>query len=309
MSDLLGNLVSKALNLTPLVEPRPLSRFEPWQTGDTPKVTPLDAPADQQSLSSTVEIDRSAPPIPPLAATPKSHDDAEAQSDRRLASTPASDQKPPLIERIERVLIDRHAIESTEPDRSRRDVEAPPLTAPRLIDNASAQPRPVSTMLIVPNSVPSVPSIETAGQRSNDRVEDEHVVAQANQRTSITTPIIETHPAQRSDVEQPLPDRAVTIPLKSDQALGALAQRDVTNADRSIRPRPVPIIERAPTSAMTQHQRAVEAMPPAPPTVHVSIGRIEVRATLPTLPAKRSAATTSNTSLDDYLKWRSGDRR
>jgi len=257
MSDLLGNLVSKALNLAPLVEPRPLSRFEPWQTGDTPEVTPLDAPADQPSLSSTVEVDRSAPPISPLAATPKSHDDAEAHSDRRLASTPASDQKPPLIERIERVLIDRHAIESTEPDRSRRDVEAPPLTAPRLIDNASAQPQPVSTMLIVPSSVPSVPSIETAGQRSNDRVEDEHVVAQANQRTSITTPIIETHPAQRSDVEQPLPDRAVTIQLKSDQALGTLAQRDVTNADRSIRPRPVPIIERAPTSAMTQHQRAV----------------------------------------------------
>jgi len=311
MNDLLGNLAAKALNVAPLVEPRPLSRFEPWQTGNTLEATPLDQATDRQSFSSMVEVDQPAPPMPratsATAAARPSHADAEAQPDRRSASTQAADQKPPLIERIERVLIERPAIDHAEPDRSRRAFQTQPATNSRLIDDAPAQPQPTPTMMLAPSIVPPAPPIETGGQRLNNRVENEDVVAQTHQRPSITLPVVETRPSQYIDIEQPSTDRAVMSPSNNAQTIDAAAQHAVANVDRSVRPHPVPTIERAPAPA--QPQSAVAVTPPATPMIHVSIGRVEVRATLSTMPAKRSAATTSNTSLDDYLKWRSGDRR
>jgi len=47
-----------------------------------------------------------------------------------------------------------------------------------------------------------------------------------------------------------------------------------------------------------------DPQPPAPPTIHVTIGRIEVRATQPPAPVRRSAPTASTMSLEDYLRSR-----
>jgi hypothetical protein len=43
--------------------------------------------------------------------------------------------------------------------------------------------------------------------------------------------------------------------------------------------------------------------------IHVTIGRIEVRAALPPTPVKRASPPTSTMSLEEYLRSRSGDRR
>lgn len=49
--------------------------------------------------------------------------------------------------------------------------------------------------------------------------------------------------------------------------------------------------------------------PPAQPAIHVTIGRIEVRATPAPAPAPRKPATAPVMSLDEYLKMRNGGRR
>jgi hypothetical protein len=43
-----------------------------------------------------------------------------------------------------------------------------------------------------------------------------------------------------------------------------------------------------------------------PPTIHVTIGRIEVKATPPTAAPKRRASASPTMSLDEYLRRRSG---
>lgn len=48
---------------------------------------------------------------------------------------------------------------------------------------------------------------------------------------------------------------------------------------------------------------------PAPPTIHVTIGRIEVRATAASAPLPRKPAPLPGMSLDEYLKMRNGGRR
>jgi hypothetical protein len=49
---------------------------------------------------------------------------------------------------------------------------------------------------------------------------------------------------------------------------------------------------------------SVQAPPPAP-TIHVTIGRIEVRATTPAMPASKPRPAPQTMSLDDYLRQRS----
>jgi hypothetical protein len=45
------------------------------------------------------------------------------------------------------------------------------------------------------------------------------------------------------------------------------------------------------------------------PTIHVTIGRIEVRATIPAAPAALKAAPTPRLTLDEYLRQRNGGGR
>jgi hypothetical protein len=58
------------------------------------------------------------------------------------------------------------------------------------------------------------------------------------------------------------------------------------------------------------NQRAPES-PAPPPTVQVTIGRIEVRAILPPAPAPQPSArpATPRLSLTDYLKQHAGEQR
>jgi hypothetical protein len=53
---------------------------------------------------------------------------------------------------------------------------------------------------------------------------------------------------------------------------------------------------------------APEAAAPTP-TIQVTIGRIEVRATTPVRPTRTERSTPSVMSLDDYLRQRDGGRR
>jgi hypothetical protein len=46
-------------------------------------------------------------------------------------------------------------------------------------------------------------------------------------------------------------------------------------------------------------------VPPPVPTIHVTIGRVEVRATVPAAPASKPRPAPQTMSLDDYLRQRS----
>ena len=72
---------------------------------------------------------------------------------------------------------------------------------------------------------------------------------------------------------------------------------------------PIPLV--APRSERARREAAFgrESTPPVEATIHVSIGRIEVRAT-PTAPAReRAPAASPVMSLEEYLRTRAGRAR
>jgi len=76
-------------------------------------------------------------------------------------------------------------------------------------------------------------------------------------------------------------------------------------ASSTIEPRPARRRERQ-AAARESHKERVEV----PPTINVTIGRVEVRATQAPQPAQRRAESASpRMSLDDYLRRRNGEVR
>jgi hypothetical protein len=72
-------------------------------------------------------------------------------------------------------------------------------------------------------------------------------------------------------------------------------------------------IDRSGTAQQLQLNPAEFRRPPLAqspaPTIHVTIGRIEVRAAAPTTPVKRASPPASTMTLEEYLRSRAGDRR
>jgi hypothetical protein len=86
--------------------------------------------------------------------------------------------------------------------------------------------------------------------------------------------------------------------------------RAVASSQSALQPRPSPMPR--PAAATTTARRVIAAAP-LPPTVHVSIGRIEIRAVSAASGGPKSSRSIQSSgpklSLDDYLKSRNGARR
>ena len=120
-------------------------------------------------------------------------------------------------------------------------------------------------------------------------------------------PIIEQTPTQRAAVERERPDHS----LADRPSLARSPVPATLGALSAAQPAVPPIVERM--ELATEKQGGGQdtgsgslrtSPPPAPPTIHVTIGRIEVRATQPPAPVRRSAPTASTMSLEDYLRSR-----
>lgn len=115
-------------------------------------------------------------------------------------------------------------------------------------------------------------------------------------------------------MEQPGEARtnATLVPPPENQAIARIAPERiiVTRAEQpapmsGIQPRIVPaaaVPERKPQTAQPETESQ-------PPTIHVTIGRIEVKAAVPVTLPKRSAPASSTMSLEEYLRRRQGGSR
>ena len=296
MSDLLGNLVSKALNLAPTIEPRPLSRFEPWQPAGALESARLDSAAERevQSAASLIPAQHEALPME------NRRDAARLPVERPRLDPIDTDRLPVFNERIERGDSERPMRDShvrlammppTIASETPRAAEPPPTSierVERLITDRSNQPqgetRPADDEWLHPSMI-TVPNVDVDRTRP--------------------APTIET-------IWRPQTDRTLDAPTVVVQSISTPPSLDASTDKRPLPPRPTPLVERMPVKIAAEHNLRSDNMPtrpPAPPTIHVSIGRVEVRAALPPAPVKRSSSSTSTTSLDEYLRRRAGDRR
>ena len=334
MSDYLANLAARSLGLAEVIRPRPVGLFEPPNVTDRPVAGPnlfpaplesqraAEAPADPPRLSrpTTGPLPESSPdvesprvppailPPPPMQAEPQNPTPvlkpaatllsgarapgqvepsaSDSPEPGRAAAVQPKDPRP--MPRPEPGLpVTAWTQEQLSPDlaqpalpRAQRPAApedstpplAPPLLMPKRVEAASRPPiAPVQMPVILPE-YPSVPArpVFTPGI--------------AAEETAPRPPALEMHTVLRS----PQPAPAVT-PER------IIARPHITPA-QSPGPTPLPAT-------------ADRATSPPEPVVHVTIGRIEVRATPPPASAKREVqARQPALGLDEYLQRYGGKR-
>jgi hypothetical protein len=266
MSDFLSHLAAKNLNLVPVIQPRPLSLFEPVVPRTAPGLGPhLDH--NVLDISDSVEsyVPRTVPTMhrPTVAAEPAPIDPQARSDEPRLRQTP--------------------------------------LTLP-----------------------PRLESPAIALQLEQRREGQREIINVTNIRSVVEQPIVHAPSSERVVIEKEasFPDRTAPS-IGIENAIQAATHEEPLK----VTPHPIvtPVIERivqerertAPSQAQRSDQVAHHTLPPIatqptaiePPTIHVTIGRIEVRAIPPAAPAKRSTPSSSALSLDDYLRARDGGKR
>lgn len=280
MNDYLGSLAERALGLTPVVRPRLASIFEPVRLGPS-------SPHPSEPIATDDASSRQASNVQAVSRHDDRHDDA-AGSDWHA--------RRPVVNHREQPSHERHPKET--PKVVARSHTVDPRVEPQEVAPHSLPPphTPVSTQ-------PRAPLVEAPLPRVQARHESGPEPTESTQHSPRSPARVDTDLRRWRD---------------ADQRLAALERRREPrtlprepSARRSDHEGPVRFDGRdreAPTPRADRSVRPAIGQEPAR-AVHVTIGRVEVRAIVPPEPAPRSrvrAAKAASLSLDDYLKTRSG---
>ncbi len=322
MSDYLSNLVARTRNAAEVIQPRLASRFEPVQT--------------QGSLG------RAQPSIP---STLPSTTDAELEfnAEHAVGSSPASlaqslrsqslRSRAPVGQPVV-VPVPQFSSNDDRPSATKRATAMP--TVINDMDEAapamqSASPRPPAPRLGDFEMRPT-PVLPWAAERPIDQAaEDGHRQSQSARWQMVEVPLTRVESVVESvyEIERIVETVGTGYRAETDKReahatgemiTGELGKPTYRAATHSALAQPQPLARviaqpnvtiaptiRAATSVATQPAR--NEISAAAPTIQVTIGRIEVRATPPTPAAGRKANTAPIMSLDDYLRARNGGNR
>ncbi|MCL4266854.1 MAG: hypothetical protein KJ069_26980 [Anaerolineae bacterium] len=276
----LDNLVARSLPETAVIQPRPVSLFEPWP-GTIPFSTPAmteDQTAVAQSEPHPLPRPQAQPfspaPYPAETAVPPSAAPATAvpPAPVKSATLPAPASQPTATHRA-----GQHHLPKVAPsDASQPTLPVQPANIPVI--------RPSSSAPITPRPAPPDHPTEPRPAR------EVHTTVTIREQTTKLTPVPET--------------AAKTKPMLAEVV-----------REQPIQPAPptaIPVQTKPFTPASnrpTNHQPVVTKPAEPTPTVQITIGRIEVRATPPP-PAKaeKKQPSAPMMSLDDYLRQRNGGR-
>jgi hypothetical protein len=314
VTDFFANLAARASDEVGMVRPRLPALFEPLPP--EPVLEP--APAFETEIADETWRDpqpQAQPEPRDLFASPPPgpHPPAEAPAPHPLPGAPRALPEPE----------DPFAFPRPRPDPpAEAPVPHPPPGTPR--STAEASPRPVATPRIVP-VLPALPPASRVAATDAPRAirpvpqpiailpsvppeppqEQPHIGSPAHLLQDEPQPPRVSHRTPGTELttprEAPIPRVAKAVPVP------AVASEIVRPAP--VAPPPTPLLtsrgERAQRDGPFQHEPA----PRAEATIHVSIGRIEVRAT-PAPPARdRAQAASPVMSLEEYLRTRAGRAR
>jgi len=293
MSDFLSHLVARSLGVThsagqaETVQPRPISRFDPAAQGLTVPEPLEDQAAELPAVS---QSPRNEPPRAPL----RYFDDRPATMTALAPPSPIA----PLPPR------EPMTVRAIEPPRDERVIVPPAPPTPALLKESTAPadgsaPHTMTSSHIVERLMRE-PVVE------RDTVAARETVIERTIERELATP------------HEPLP-RPAPGALHAQTPQPAAPQRADERFDPVVQPR----VTVAPSVAVVQPR--VSVAPPASsriaasqpeaahheatPTIHVTIGRIEVRAAPPAASVKRSRPASAGMSLEEYLRSRDGGRR
>lgn len=344
MSDFLKSLVARQLGEAPSVRPRLAGRFEPPPDAFAHEAARRAGESEERgtdALELFLEVETHARPA--RDATTRQgrregtreleprHEDVETNTRVVFVREPREESKPFL--RQERSTT--HDSERTHSESSPSHV-ADSRPQPRERDEGDAHVRPRSivpasddeSLLIRPNSqtddrTPFVTRARTRDERDETsspepRETSAKEVDEVKRPSNVVRPIQPPPPAAREAAATPRTQNEELSSLRSESARGRDRRREDADDSRAARqarhsressntiePRHVPRRERQAVAREAQRERAE-----VPPTINVTIGRVEVRATQTPQPAQRRAeAAAPRMSLDDYLRRRNGEVR
>lgn len=307
----LDNLVARQLPETAVIQPRPVSLFEPWP-GTAVGINAIPAASEAETAVHPIHPLRQTPPFSP---TPSLADTAVLPP----ASPPITVPTPVM----------RAALQPATPTLAVPTATVPllpsPMPTPKPASPEPAQrPQKQPPANDAPAATPPAPprqSALTPATPVNVTPASAHHQAEPPPARETPTPVIirEQITLLKHVTETPTPATPTLVEIVREQPIQPLPPTAAT-------PAAIPEPANQPTSAPTvihpeqikpfipangrpvNHQPPVTPPEPAP-TVQITIGRIEVRATPPP-PAKaaQKQPRTPVLSLEDYLRQRNGGR-
>ncbi len=336
MADFWQRLAARSLGETPTIQPA----IEPLYAPGKFLTQPLDQTEESQDIDSlddqptTLASQRvNLPPTSPFVELTRLNLSATARS-LQLAENQFLENSTQPAKKIERVEQEqtqiKHSIEPLETER-----EQP---AHQRIDLVS-QVHPIAPALsvlepIAPNqtNLPTRSSSLVPVFRSANLVSQTNSLTDIQISTSLVQPIAESVATKRSADDRPSESRSATQPsdIPSPQSrqnsqpqpieqaivqpvlsIAPLIQvaQPQANQPQANQPQPDPLPTIAPLSRRTEAAEPIaepaerrSSSAAAIPTIQVTIGRIEVRATSPAVNRPKPSRSTPQLSLQDYLK-------
>jgi hypothetical protein len=287
MSDYLGNLAARSLEPAQAVRPRLASRFEPL----APWAPPLgeERTAAAPALVEETHEEMAAAPLPVRAPEPPRRLSAPREEPRQ--------EEPPAPSRRRRArrakLEEPEEVEMAAPEPVRPVMPVMPVYVPAVTVPIQRNPAGRSA-LPFEASPPGPLSGGERGKNGESRELLRHAVRPDTRDGAHSAPYSPTTPEKNSlstrvekGGEASRADRPGDRQSMENRTVSTVLQPKVTLAERD----PFPVRRETPVPA---------------PTIQVTIGRIEVRATpAPKAPARERPSAPAALSLEDYLKQRS----
>jgi hypothetical protein len=281
MSDYLGNLIARTLSPAAVVRPQLPSLFEPAPANRRSK---SEFELDQETFSEPPPITRrteTAAPHPPSVLTPRQSvlSEPESTSITSAAKTPVP--TPPSI------LAPRQSV-VREPER----ITPPPISRSQGILHAAEDPEPSSADIVLKPAIRWDESKSTPGRSETNVAPFTPEPRKNNSRAGH----LESRSRGSRDNVAPTAISQLSTP-DSQPKKPTLVRPDATVQKLRAVEAVVPVI------------RSLPQFPPAPksasaPTINVTIGRVEIRATSPAAPQRARPKSANVLSLEDYLRQR-----
>jgi hypothetical protein len=316
MSDFLTNLAARTLT-QPALQPRVLSRFEPERRGEP--VLPAEE-TEPVRVSPPPQLRHALPPVTPEPAVAEEPPSSMRVSGPELRQARAPLAPPELPER------------KTKPAARVEEVAPPPALPSRRapMPGAMAPPKQetrtsaTSPRTATRREVPSRPH----EKRGKDATPPIAARIEVREKTNtIEVPILQREPAlvppqRETIVETRTETREVRVPVERPVIRHETRSRyeEVPPVITDVREETPPRLmgeERLTTSTITRRTRearavrAIEEAPASPPQpeIHVSIGRVEVRATTAPASDRRHREQPRVMTIDDYVARRGRKER
>ena len=305
MTDLLASLVDRALDRAPVLQRRQPTIFEPA----------AEAAVSERSqfgnVSSLAEDETSVEPKLP----PRAQKSASTTNPSQFSSQSPPPEEP-RRESAESVSMRRRDNPKVDPlpedDRERKRLES---ARPALISESTAnaighEARRPSDRL-VPHAIARREDIEVAPQRLIETIVERRIEREIISEHSKDSPAMKDEPADarllngHPESSGDIGGKQARQPLRVETKPRGNSKEEKTTKPL-IPTKPAPRTESAPTVRTVSRVASTRSLKePTAPTIHVTIGRIEVRATpLTTGRAPTTRPAGPRLSLEDYLRTR-----